>query len=143
MSEQNAKRDWSEARRRNRQRVNLRVTDAEAERLEQSAANLQVSVSAYVKSVALGQPVPRRTSRPVNADTAAILKLLAELGKVGSNANQIARANNVLARAVVSENLSDVREVKTAVATGNENLEQINITLEALRSVIFDALNLK
>jgi len=143
MREENAKRDWNEACRRNRQRVNLRVTDAQAEQLEQRAAALQVSVSAYVKAVALGQPMPRRTSRPVNADSAAILKLLAELGKVGSNANQIARANNVLARTVASEEFADIREVKAAVAAGKEHLEQINATIETMRSVIFDALNLK
>lgn len=143
MSAENAKRDWSEAKRRSQHRVNLRVTDDEFAELEKRAETASASLSGYVKAAALGAPIPRRTSRPVNIDRAAVLKLLAELGKLGSNANQTARANNLLARSVMSGDPADSGEVKNAITEGRRSLEKINAELVELRGAIYDALNLK
>lgn len=143
MSEQSKKRKWSEAQRRSRRRVNIRLNEKEFTELEERAERAGVSISGYVKAAALGAPMPRRTTRPISVDRTAVLKLLAELGRIGSNVNQTAKANNVLARAVSSAPPADVAEVKRAIDQGSRSLEQINAELLTMKRAIYDALHLK
>lgn len=143
MSEKSKKRTWNEAKRRSRRRVNLRLSEEEFSELERRAELTEASISAYVKAAALEAPMPRRTTRPVSIDRAAVLKLLAELGRIGSNLNQTAKANNVLARAVSSSPPADVAEVKRAITDGSRSLEQTAAHLVMMKRAIYDALHLK
>jgi hypothetical protein len=72
--------------------LKLRVTPEEKRMLMTLAENARASVSDYVRCKTIGQPVPM--SRPPKGDRAALLSLLAELGKIGSNINQLARSAN-------------------------------------------------
>jgi hypothetical protein len=78
--------------------VRVRVTFAEKQQLWQQAQEAGYTPSDYIRVKALGASGPLggasvRRSVPT-PDRAALLSLLAELGKVGSNVNQIARHLN-------------------------------------------------
>lgn len=88
------KRHGSENRERNKQ-VFLRVTEAEKADIEARAERAGLSVGGYLRALAFGAntPQPRAARRPpVEKET--LVRLLGELGKIGSNLNQTARALN-------------------------------------------------
>lgn len=75
--------------------LHLRATLAEKAEIEARAERAGLSVSGYLRALAFGKdtPQPRAARRPpVEKET--LVRLLAELGKVGSNVNQIAHAMN-------------------------------------------------
>ena len=75
--------------------MHLRATAAEKTEIESRAERAGLSVSGYLRAVVFGKdtPQPRAARRPpVEKET--LVRLLAELGKVGSNVNQIAHAMN-------------------------------------------------
>lgn len=76
-------------RRKNLLRV--RVTDQEKSRIEQLAADAGLTPSDYLRGSVLHTKPARNVPTP---DRALLLKVLAELNKLGSNHNQIARALN-------------------------------------------------
>lgn len=128
MSEQNAKRDWSKVRRRASRIVNLRLTPEEEEDLQNRAASEQTTVSHYLKSVGLGQPVTRRvTRRPATADVELLRAIHADLGRLAGNSYQIVRAMNFGRQVPDTE----------AVAT----LQEIRSMLVQLRGQLFTALD--
>jgi hypothetical protein len=61
--------------------------------LTAAAAQAGLSVGAYLRTMALGSPGPRAVRRP-SVERADLARLLGELGKIGSNVNQLARAAN-------------------------------------------------
>jgi hypothetical protein len=140
MSEGNAKRDWNKVQRRNNRRLSIRVSEEHEAEITARAARANVSVSAYMKAAALSQPLPPPTSRPFSTDRALALKILAELGKLGSNANQTARANNVLARMIAAEGMANVGHVQEAIQDGRQSLAEINTTLTEYRNAILHKL---
>ncbi|MEZ0611357.1 plasmid mobilization relaxosome protein MobC [Fibrella sp. WM1] len=71
--------------------IRVRVTAAEKQRIWQQARESGHTPSDYLRVRALAGQALRRVPTP---DRAALLVLLAELGKIGSNVNQIARALN-------------------------------------------------
>ena len=71
----------------------MRVTAEERAQLEAAAERAGLSVGAFMRQQCLGTPGPRATRRPP-VERAALAQLLAQLGKCGSNLNQIARALN-------------------------------------------------
>ena len=76
--------------------VFIRVTDVEHGKIEARAERAGLSVSGYFRALAFGKdtPQPRAARRPpVEKET--LVRLLAELGKIGSNVNQIAHAMNL------------------------------------------------
>ncbi|HEX3983909.1 MAG TPA: plasmid mobilization relaxosome protein MobC [Acidisoma sp.] len=73
--------------------VAVRCTDAEHATLTAAAAQAGLSVGAYLRTMALGSPGPRAVRRP-SVERADLARLLGELGKIGSNVNQLARAAN-------------------------------------------------
>jgi hypothetical protein len=84
----------SEKRERQKQ-VFFRVTDVERAEIEARAERAGLTVAGYLRAAVFGAatPQPRAARRPpVEKET--LLRLLAELGKVGSNINQIARRLN-------------------------------------------------
>lgn len=71
--------------------IRIRVTQAEKTLIWQQAREAGHTPSDYLRVRALASPPVRRVPTP---DRAVLLQLLAELGKIGSNVNQIARSLN-------------------------------------------------
>ena len=68
--------------------VGVRVTEAEAEELQERAQGARLSVGAYLRRRGLGQRVRMAARRRLGAE------LLRELNRIGVNLNQMARAMN-------------------------------------------------
>lgn len=86
------KRKRSEQRER-QHAVRVRLNDAERVTLEEKASSTSLSLSAYMRTCALGKPGPRAKRSPMlNQEIAS--DAIAALNKAGSNLNQIARAIN-------------------------------------------------
>lgn len=82
----------------------VRLTAQEKKILLELAANAGLSPSDFVRVRTVGSKPERRKATP---DRAILIKLQAELNKVGSNANQIARAYN---RRADSDTLTGIDE---------------------------------
>jgi hypothetical protein len=93
MSEQNAPTPEKPPSRKPRRTVRLevRLTPDEEARLVALASATGANVSDYVRARSLGQTVPRTVA---TEDRRALIELLGELGKIGSNLNQVARHLN-------------------------------------------------
>jgi Bacterial mobilisation protein (MobC) len=89
------KRDWKTAKRKRCASLNIRLTPEERAQLDEDAARSGLTTGAYVRQVLLDAPVPRQSRRlAANDNIATLSKYIGELGKIGSNLNQIARAAN-------------------------------------------------
>lgn len=73
--------------------VTVRMTAEERNRLETLSAKSGLAAGAFMRAASLNDPGLRSRRRPP-ADHVALRKLLGELGRVGNNINQIARALN-------------------------------------------------
>jgi len=82
----------SDKRRRSHQSL-IRWTDDEFTRITDKADKSGLAVAAFMRAAALGSPGPRAQRRPP-ADHKALRQILGELGRIGNNINQIARALN-------------------------------------------------
>lgn len=123
---QKKKRDWSKVKRTKApHQLSIRLTTEEKQQLEEAAERLGVSQAGYVKSAALGQPIPRASRRP-NVVAADLRQLLGLLGKLGSNANQIARLCN-------NGTITDQR-------IAMESLQRIQGELQEMRALLLRAL---
>ena len=84
----------SEKRQRNKQRT-VRFTDEELQELERRASDAGWTLPAYLRACALGDAGPRAARKPP-IQRRELARLLGQIGKLGGNVNQIARALNVL-----------------------------------------------
>ncbi len=71
----------------------MRCTPAEYAQLEAAAERAGLTIGAFMRAQCLGTAGPRAARRPP-VERAALAQLLAQLGKCGSNLNQIARVLN-------------------------------------------------
>jgi len=71
----------------------IRFTPQQFEQLAATASDAGMSVGAFARAVLLGSPGPRAVRKPP-AQKAELARILGALGKIGSNANQSARAFN-------------------------------------------------
>lgn len=88
-------------RRETRQRQlvgRMRCTPAEYAQLEAAAERAGLTIGAFMRQQCLGSPGPRAVRRPP-VERAALAQILGQLGKCGSNLNQIARALNAEGKA--------------------------------------------
>ena len=72
--------------------ITLRLTDIELAYLDQSAKSLHVTRSEYLRNLILEKPIIYKYE--IVADNEQLKKLNAEIGKIGSNLNQIAKHLN-------------------------------------------------
>jgi hypothetical protein len=88
------KKHGSENREREKQ-VFLRVNDEEKAMIEARAKRAGLTVAGYLRAVIFGAdtPQPRAARRPT-VENETLARILGELGKSGSNLNQIARRVN-------------------------------------------------
>ena len=73
--------------------LSVRCSPGEYQLIERSANEAGLAIGGYLRSLALGSPGPRAVRRPF-VDRVALARLLGEIGKLGSNVNQIARLAN-------------------------------------------------
>jgi hypothetical protein len=67
--------------------IGVRCTPEEHARIDRAAREAGLTSSGYLRAVALGSPGPRSVRRPP-AEKEELSRILAELGKIGSNVNQ-------------------------------------------------------
>jgi Bacterial mobilisation protein (MobC) len=80
---------------RHRSRVlSARFNEREVAAVREMAERHGQSVGTLLRKTLLGIPAPARSVRRPSVDTQLVVKLLAELGKIGSNVNQIAKHLN-------------------------------------------------
>ena len=87
--------------------VAVRCTDAEYDQLTAAAERAGVPVGTYLRAVALGSPVPRKARRPT-VERVGLARVLGELGRVGSNLNQLARVANTTGELRQADRLKDI-----------------------------------
>lgn len=110
------RRSGSEKRQRRRS-VAVRFTDDEAAALEGAASRAGLTTGAYLRILAFGTPGPRAARRPP-VERVELARLLGQLGHVGSNVNQLARAANggdELGAVTLQETLTDIRHATQAI----------------------------
>ena len=90
--------------------VGVRVTEAEAEELQERAQGARLSVGAYLRRRGLGQRVRMAAERRLGAAE------LRELNRIGVNLNQMARAMNSGAVASPAGTRETVEQVSELVA---------------------------
>jgi len=81
------------AKRQRTKQCLVRFTDAEFADASAKADRAGMALAAYLRAAALGHPGLRAQRRPP-ADHKALRRLLGEMGRIGNNINQIARALN-------------------------------------------------
>ena len=94
--------------------VGVRVTEAEAEELQERAQDARLSVGAYLRRRGLGQRVRMAAERRLGAAE------LRELNRIGVNLNQMARAMNAgaVAGPGTREAVERVGELAAALLAG-------------------------
>jgi hypothetical protein len=117
MTDDTPRRSGTETRQRKRM-LGVRVTDAEMAEIEAQATRAGLTPSSYARSVLLSAPAPRARRRP-SIEAEAMGRLLGELGKVGSNLNQIAHhmnaGRNEVSPAAMEAALSEVADIRAAI----------------------------
>jgi hypothetical protein len=73
--------------------ISLRCTAKDHVAISEAAAKAGLSIGAFLRSLALGSAGPRAVRRPP-IERKELARLLGQLGKVGSNINQLARSYN-------------------------------------------------
>jgi hypothetical protein len=103
-------RSGSETRRRTRL-VHVRFTPNEYDLLQRAAVQTQDTISNYVRRVVRGKPASGRGT-PGEVRLSALY--LGQLGKIGSNLNQIARAVNMglAGQDVIAETLREAMDFR-------------------------------
>ena len=100
-------------------RVTIRLTDAEFSIIENTAEQADMNISEYMRKQIMEGQV--NTKFEIVADVKEIKKLIGELGKIGSNLNQIARYFNqggIISsemRIEIKKSLRDIYEMKYEV----------------------------
>lgn len=108
----------SETRRRNTS-IMVRVTPQERDAIDDLAMRKGLTLAAFLRATALGDPGPRAKTR-IPVDEALLRQLLGQIGKVGGNLNQIAKRLNIGGAASASEvraALAEYHELRQAVLT--------------------------
>jgi hypothetical protein len=75
--------------------IAVRCTDVQREAIRQSAEKAGLKIGPFLRSLALGSAGPRAV-RQAPVDKVKLARLLSEIGKLGSNVNQIARYANTV-----------------------------------------------
>ena len=106
----------TEKRQRTRLKA-IRLSPDELAAIETAAERAGMTVGAYMRSVVLAAPVPRQSRRPP-VERRALAQLLGQIGKLGSNVNQLAKYGN-LGRLIedrhLAEAAADIAALRAAV----------------------------
>lgn len=99
-------------KRRRGDTITVRLTPDERAAIDDLSMRKGLSVGAFMRAAALGDPGPRARPR-VPVDAKLLRRLLGEVGRVGNNLNQIARRLN-------ADKAVEPRELRTALAAQDE-----------------------
>jgi hypothetical protein len=98
--------------------VAVRCTSAQHAAWTAAAAQIGTNVGDYLRTLADGSPSPRAVRRPP-VEKEALARVLGELGKVGSNVNQLARIANTSGDmpelGTLTGIAADVREIRATL----------------------------
>jgi hypothetical protein len=104
--------------------LNIRLTDAQAERLSREAEEFGLTMGSIVKARTFGDDyTPRRSVRP---DRQELARIAGQLGKIGGNLNQVTRAIN-------SGRLAPNAEIAKGLVGAQDSIEEMK---KALRSAL-------
>ena len=115
MTEDKASRSGTETRKRAKV-LQVRLSPDELAEIEAQANRAELTPASYARSILLSAPAPRARRRPA-VETQEVARLLGELGKVGSNLNQIAHrlnAGDAIGSASIAEAVADVQAMRDA-----------------------------
>lgn len=73
--------------------LTIRLTEEERAQIDADAEAAGLTIGSHARNILLGVPAPRQVRRPP-VERRELARLLGELGKVGSNLNQLARESN-------------------------------------------------
>lgn len=106
--------------------IQLRTTEEDKQKMIELADEAGMNITDFIKSCTLGKE-PR--IKKANPDREILIRLLAELGKVGSNVNQIAKVMNT--------------EKKTfyTVAVREDLIASVLATIQTVSSNIYQQIN--
>jgi Bacterial mobilisation protein (MobC) len=102
--------------------LRTRVSTPELDQLTARATEAGLSVGAFVRAAVFGNAGPRAVRRPP-VERAQLARLLGEMGKLGSNVNQIARRLNA-----------------TGDRPGAPEIDQMRGEIAAMRAMLMQAL---
>ncbi len=97
--------------------IGVRCTPDELAAITAAAARTGMAVGGFMRHQAIGTPGPRAVRRP-QVDRAELARVLAALGRYGSNVNQLARAahcGEIPATAELAEIAVATREMRDAL----------------------------
>lgn len=118
MTEQAGKKSGSEKRKRN-DVLRIRMTSDEFAEVAKRAETVLLTPASYARMELLDSPPPKAARRPsVEAETVA--RVLAQLGKIGSNLNQIAHrmnAGQTVTHETIARAMTDVSVMRDACMT--------------------------
>lgn len=89
--------------------IAIRCTVKQHQAIKEGATRAGLSVGAFLRALAVGHPGPRSVRRPP-VERAELAKLLAHIGKLGSNVNQIAKYVNTTRSPPSGSELTAMRE---------------------------------
>jgi hypothetical protein len=90
-------------------RIAVRCTEEDHAFIAENAARAGLSVGAFLRTLALGRAGPRAVKRP-HAEREQLARILGEIGKLGSNHNQIAKWANTAKASPSALELAQMRE---------------------------------
>ena len=73
--------------------LTIRLSVEERNAIDEAAERAGLVTGSYARQALLGAPAPRQVRRPV-VERRELARLLGELGKIGSNLNQLAKDSN-------------------------------------------------
>jgi hypothetical protein len=85
--------DWRTTKRQRNQQLNVRVSAEEHQQIKDDAIRAGITTGAYARKVLVEAKVPNQSKRP-SVEKETLSQLLAQIGKIGSNINQLAKSNN-------------------------------------------------
>ncbi len=92
--------------------IHIRVTASEKQKIATLAESANADFSEFVRSAALNKKPKKKPE--ASGDRRALIEALGELGKIGSNINQIARSSNrgrTLDEKVITHALNQIAEI--------------------------------
>jgi hypothetical protein len=99
--------------------VTIRLSTEEYAALDEAADRAGLVVGSYARQAMLGAPVARQVRRPP-VERRELARLLGELGKIGGNLNQLAKAANtgvVIYGGEIEAALGDLLKARNAILT--------------------------
>lgn len=86
------------------------MTPEELAQLDRDAERAATDRATMARAQLLNAPIPKKARRTSNADEQALARILAQLGKIGSNLNQLAKVANSNGDLTAVRNINEVKE---------------------------------